>query len=50
MERFLPTVIIAESFFAGIFYALAGRFGESLYWFSAAVLNFAVVFLIPEGK
>ena len=49
MEKFisvLPIVIMVESFIASIPLAYYGRWGSALYWFSAGLLNFAVVFCI----
>ena len=50
MAKLLPIIIMLESFSAGMIYASTGKMGESIYWLSAAALNFAVVFLIPGGK
>ena len=50
MEKLLPVLIVAESVIAGVIYACAGKFGESIYWLSAGTLNLAVIFLIPGGN
>jgi len=49
MERFLnvlPIIIMAESFLASIPLFIFGRYGSAIYWFSAGMLNFAVIFCI----
>ena len=48
MEKLFPIIIITESLIAGLIYACLGKPGESVYWFSATALNFAVVFLIGK--
>jgi len=45
----LPAIIMLESFAAAVPLAIAGRWGSALYWFSAGLLNFAVVFLIRRS-
>jgi hypothetical protein len=35
-----------ESFGASIPLAITGRWGSALYWFSAGLLNFGVIFMI----
>lgn len=42
----LPIIIMIESFCASIPLAIYGRWGSALYWFSAGLLNFAVIFCI----
>ena len=44
----LPIIIMAESFIASIPLAIQGRWGSALYWFSAGLLNFSVIFLIRK--
>jgi len=51
MEKFidiLPVIIMIESFFAALPLAVSGRWGSALYWFSAGLLNFSVIFLIKR--
>ena len=51
MERIinlLPTIIVIESVFAGIIYALGKKWGSALYWFSAALLNISAIWLIKK--
>ena len=47
MNRFvdvLPVIIMIESFAASAMLIWVGRYGSGLYWFSAGLLNFSVVF------
>ena len=49
MDRFLialPIIIVIESFAASIILCVGGRWGSAIYWFSAGLLNFAVIFLV----
>ena len=46
--NFLPVIIMAESFLASIPLFIAGHYGSALYWVSAGLLNFAVIFLIKR--
>jgi len=51
MDKFLnilPVIIMAESFAASIPLLICGRWGSGLYWFSAGLLNLAVIFLIKK--
>lgn len=51
MERYiqvLPIIIMIEMFVASIPLALLGKWGSALYWFSAGLLNFSVIFLIRK--
>ena len=51
MERYvqiLPLIIMVESFLASIPLAISGKWGSSLYWFAAGILNFSVIFLIKK--
>jgi hypothetical protein len=51
MERiinFLPTLIVIESIFASIIYAIDKRWGSALYWISAALLNISAIWLIKK--
>jgi len=51
MENFLkilPTIIVLESFMASILLAMHKQWGSALYWFSAGLLNFAVIFCIKQ--
>ncbi|WP_300456653.1 hypothetical protein [Desulfobacula sp.] len=47
MEKFLPMAIMLESFGACILYFICQKWGTGLYWLSAGLLNFTVIFLIP---
>jgi len=44
----LPILIMVESFLAGIILAIFSKWGSALYWFSAGLLNFSVIFLIKR--
>ena len=44
----LPIIIMVESFLASVPLVIYGRYGSALYWFSAGLLNFAVIFLIKR--
>lgn len=46
VENVLPVGIMVASFLAAIPLAVVGKFGSSLYWFSAGLLNCAVIFLV----
>jgi hypothetical protein len=46
----LPIIIMAESFLACIPLAIAHKWGSALYWLSAGLLNFAVIYLIPGER
>ena len=46
MDKVLPTLIMAESFAAGVVYLWCGEWGRAVYWIAAGVLNLAVVYLI----
>jgi hypothetical protein len=51
MEKFihvLPVIILIESWLASIPLAIAGKWGSAMYWFSAGLLNFSVIFLIKK--
>jgi len=51
MEKFLillPTIIVIESLCAALVYFWCGRWGAGLYWASAGVLNFSVIYLIKS--
>ena len=51
MNKFLnilPVVIMVESFAASVPLFICGRWGSGLYWFSAGLLNFAVIFFIKK--
>ena len=44
----LPIIIMAESLAAAVPHFIYGNWGSGLYWLSAGVLNFAVIFLIKN--
>lgn len=44
----LPIIIMTEMFLASIPYAMAGRWGSAIYWFSGGLLNCAVIFMIKR--
>ena len=44
--RVFPTILIVLDFCAGVVYAYQNDAGRSIYWFSACVLSYAVVYLI----
>ena len=46
--QILPIIITAESFLAGGYLIIQGNIGSGLYWLSAGVLNFSVIFLIKQ--
>ena len=46
----LPTIIMLESFAAGLIYIAIWKPGPALYWIAAGFLNLAVIYLIPGGK
>ena len=51
MEKFmnvLPIIIMVESFLASIPLFWCKQWGSGLYWFSAGMLNFTVIFLIRK--
>jgi hypothetical protein len=48
LSRILPTIIVVEMFIAGIPYACIGKWGSAVYWWAAALLNFAVIYIIPK--
>lgn len=48
--KFLPTLIIFESFIASAIYLMAQKWGIGIYWFAAGLLNLAVIYLIPGKK
>lgn len=45
--KFLPTIIMIESFLACVPYLYQQKWGMGLYWFAAGLLNLAVIYLIP---
>ena len=49
MRDLLPIVIMLESLAAGIVYSVMNRPVAALYWYGAAILNFAVV-LMTKGR
>ncbi len=44
----LPVVIMVECFLASIPLVVVGKYGSALYWFSAGLLNSAVIFGIKR--
>lgn len=46
--QILPIIIMIESIFAGGYLIIQGKAGSGLYWLSAGVLNFSVIFLIEK--
>jgi hypothetical protein len=40
----LPAIIVVESTLAGLYFAVSRQWGSALYWFSAAIINFAAVY------
>jgi len=44
----LPIIIMLESFAAAVPLLICQRWGSGLYWFSAGLLNLAVIFLIKK--
>ena len=48
--KILPTLIMVESFLACILYLRMQKWGFSVYWFAAGLLNLAVIYLIPGKK
>jgi hypothetical protein len=51
MDKFLnilPVIIMIESFAASIPLFICQKWGSAIYWFSAGLLNFAVIFLIKR--
>lgn len=44
----LPIIIMVESFAASIPLFVCKRWGSAIYWFSAGLLNFAVIFCIKR--
>ena len=44
----LPILVIIESFIAAIILAIDKKYGSSLYWFAASLVNFAAMFLIQR--
>ena len=44
----LPIIIMTESFAASIIYCIYRQWGSALYWLSAGVLNFAIIFCIKR--
>jgi len=44
----LPTAMIVQALIAGGILAFERKWGSALYWFSAALVNFSVVFVIPK--
>ena len=44
----LPVIIMLESLAASIPLFVCGRYGTAIYWFSAGLLNFSVIFLIKN--
>ena len=44
----LPIIIMIESFAASIPLFIYQKWGSGLYWFSAGLLNLAVIFLIKK--
>jgi len=51
MEKFLdvlPIIIMVESFLASALLLVYGRWGTGIYWLSAGLLNFSIIFLIKR--
>jgi hypothetical protein len=46
IANLLPTVIMIESFLAGIVYLYYEKYGSSIYWFAAGLLNLSVIYLM----
>ena len=44
--KFLPTLIMVESFLACILCFRMQKWGIGVYWFAAGLLNLAVIYLI----
>ena len=44
----LPVIIMIESFAASIPLFICQRWGSAVYWFSAGLLNLAVIFMIKR--
>lgn len=48
MAKILPTIIMIEMFLASIPYLVSGKYGSFTYWFTAGLINFAVIYLLPK--
>lgn len=48
--QILPMIIMIESLFAGGYLIFQGKTGSGIYWLSAGVLNFSVIFLIKKFR
>jgi len=44
----LPTIIMVESYIAGLVYMYFQMWGSALYWLSAGTINLAVIFFIKR--
>lgn len=44
----LPVIIAVESVMASLPLFIKGHYGSALYWLTAGVLNFSVIFLIKK--
>ena len=44
----LPMLIMVESLLAVVPFLVATRYGSAIYWFSVALITFAVTWLIPK--
>ncbi len=44
----LPTIIMVESYLAGLVYLYYHMWGSALYWCSAGTINLAVIFFIKR--
>ena len=44
----LPIIIMVESFVASVPLFIKGQYGSAMYWLSAGILNFSVIFLIKK--
>lgn len=47
--KHLPEFMMWTSIVSGAVQFLIGNFGQGIYWTSAGLLNFSVIYLIPRG-
>lgn len=48
IENILPIIIMIEMILASIPLFINGKYGSAIYWLTAGILNFAVIFMIKR--
>lgn len=46
--KIFPVIVMSLNFIAAAIYIFCGNIGQALYWASAGLLNFSVIFMIGD--